>query len=103
MIRRLAIIAVLSVAAPLASAATSGASAFDLSTDGAAGVPQVATAADGTTTAVWYVTTETTQLVQARRIAPNGTLGAVLDVSASDDLSSAPRVAVGTDGSGVVV
>jgi hypothetical protein len=103
MIRRIVMVAALAVAIPLATAATSSASAFDLSTDGAAGVPQVATAADGTATAVWYVTTDTTQLVQARRIATDGTLGPVLDLSASDDLSSAPRVAVGTDGAAIVV
>jgi hypothetical protein len=103
MIRRALITAALAIAIPLAAAAASSAAAFDLSTTGAAGVPQVAIAADGTATVVWYVSMADTQIVQARRIAPDGTLGPILDVSSTDDLSSAPRVAVGADGTGVVV
>jgi hypothetical protein len=113
MIRGILIVAALAVAVPLATASASSASAFDLSNQGAAGVPQIAVAPDGTATTAWVINTDSGQSVQARRISPDGTLGPILDLSQAvrggcdpstvGQSSSAPRVAVGDDGTAVVV
>lgn len=76
-----------------------------LSTPGAnAFVPQVAAGPDGTATAVWIRFDGSVFVVEARRIAPDGSVGSsVYSVSASGRNSSEPQVAIGPDGVATIV
>ena len=72
----------------------------DLSAAGqAAMAPQVAMDADGNTHYVWVRWNGTNGIVQTRRRAADGTLGAVQDLSAAGGDALSAQVAVGPDGS----
>jgi hypothetical protein len=64
---------------------------------------QVAIDPAGTATVVWSGDEGTTSMVQARRIAADGTLGPVLDVSEPGENAVYPRVAVDGAGNATVV
>lgn len=68
-----------------------------------AGGPDVAVAPDGTATVVWSARSGGTFAVFARRIAPDGTPGATLQLSASGQDALAPQVALAPDGRATVV
>ncbi len=65
---------------------------------------EVAVAADGTTTVVWYRNNGSNNIIQARtRPAGSGTFGAVVDLSAPGWDAYNPQIAVGSDGATTVV
>jgi Glycosyl hydrolase family 26 len=64
--------------------------------------PDVAVARDGTSTVVWSARSGGTFTVFTRRIAPNGTLGAIRQLSASGQDALAPQVAVSSSGTAIV-
>ncbi len=71
----------------------------DLSASGQdAGSPQLAVAADGTTTATWRRSNGTHFIVQASTRPPGGAFGAPVDLSASGQTAEAPQLAVVADG-----
>jgi hypothetical protein len=89
------------VSASAALGAWSG--AVDLSASGENGrAPQAAVAPDGTATAVWARDMGADKIIQERRIAPSGALGAVHDLSATGNDAELPRVAVAPDGTATV-
>jgi Glycosyl hydrolase family 26 len=63
----------------------------------------VAVAPNGTATVVWSARTSGTFAVDMRRIAPNGTRGPVVQLSAAGEDALAPQVAVAPDGTATVV
>jgi hypothetical protein len=65
--------------------------------------PQVAVSDDGTATVVWSRYDGSNSIVQARRVAPNGTLEAAADLSAAGQNAVQPQVAVAPDGTAAVV
>jgi Glycosyl hydrolase family 26 len=65
--------------------------------------PQVAVAPDGTVTTVWIRSDGTNFVVQARRIAADGTLGAIQDLSVTGRDAAEPQVAVAPDGTATFV
>jgi hypothetical protein len=65
--------------------------------------PQVAVATDGTAVAVWIRSDGTNLVVQARWIAPDGTLGATQALSATGRDAGEPQVAIAPDGVASVV
>ncbi len=72
----------------------------DLSVSGRdASIPQVAIAADGTTTVVWRRFNGANYVVQASTRPPGGTFSAPVDVSVAGQDADLPQVAVGVDGS----
>jgi phage terminase large subunit-like protein len=76
----------------------------DISTAGrSAGSPQVAVAADGTTTVVWSADDGSDFAVYSRRFAPDGTRGPVVLLSAAGEDALSPQVAVAPDGTATVV
>ena len=78
----------------------SAASPVDLSAAGQDAIgPQVAAAADGSAMVTWYRNDGSNRRVQARRIAADGTLGSVLDLSAAGRDAVSPQVAIAADGS----
>jgi hypothetical protein len=64
---------------------------------------QVAVAPEGTSTVVWKRSDGANPRIQMVRIAPNGTVGSVVDVSAAGADGSEAHVAVGADGVATVV
>ncbi len=76
---------------------------LDLSPPGEpASFPQIAVSPDGAATVIWSSHEGPAPRVQAVRIAPDGTLGDVQDVSAPGVNSLTPRVAAAPDGSATV-
>ncbi len=66
--------------------------------------PDVAAGSDGAAVAVWRRSNGTHSIVQGRRIAANGTLGAILDLSeAGQNASGLAKVAMGTNGTATAV
>jgi hypothetical protein len=72
--------------------------AVDLSTVALATGPQVAVAADGTTTAVWTAVKAGNAIVQASTRPPSSVFGGPVDLSLAGQNSTEPRVATGPDG-----
>jgi Glycosyl hydrolase family 26 len=68
-----------------------------------AAAPQVAVAPDGTSTVVWSGKAEGVFSVYERRIAPDGTPGAINQLSAPNQDALSPQVAVAPDGTATVV
>ena len=65
--------------------------------------PQVAVAPDGTATVVWIRSDGSYFVVQERRIAPDGTLEAVQNLSVTGRDAAEPQVAVAPDGTATAV
>jgi hypothetical protein len=65
--------------------------------------PDVAVAADGTATAVWSRYDGADSIIQARRVAPDGTLAATANLSAPGESAIQPHVALAPDGAATVV
>ncbi len=71
----------------------------DLSATGQDGEePQVAAAADGTTTAIWRRSDGTDDIVQASTRPAGGVFGAPVDLSATGEDAQEPQVAAAADG-----
>ena len=71
----------------------------DLSADGAnAGGQQIASAADGTTTAVWFRYSGVPRIVQSSTRAPGGSFGVPVDLSAPGQDAYGPQLAIAPDG-----
>jgi len=65
--------------------------------------PDVAVAPDGSATAVWSRYDGADSIVQARRVAPDGTLAATANLSAPGESAIQPHVAFAPDGAATVV
>jgi Glycosyl hydrolase family 26 len=81
-----------------------GPSSADISPSGEdAAAPQVAVAPDGNSTVVWSGQTGAAFSMYERRIAPDGTLGRINQLSAPGQDALSPQVAVAPDGTATVV
>jgi hypothetical protein len=89
---------------PPAAGSVPAASAADLSAGGgSSSSPQIAAGPDESATAVWSRYDGGSHVVQSRRIAADGTLGPVEDLSAGGHDGFQPQLAVAPDGSAMVV
>jgi len=76
----------------------------DLSATGQNAVlPQIATAADGTATAVWYRSNGADTIIQASTRPPGGGFGAPVDLSALGQSAFYPQIATAPDGTATAV
>ena len=65
--------------------------------------PEVATAPDGTTTAVWRRSDGANNIVQASTRPPGGSFGAPVDLSATGQDALSPQIATAPDGTATAV
>ena len=65
--------------------------------------PQIATAPDGTATAVWYRFDGTNNIIQAATRPPGGSFGAPVDLSATGQNATNPQIATAPDGAATAV
>ena len=65
--------------------------------------PKIATAPDGTATAVWYRNDGSNDIIQAATRPPGGSFGATVDLSANGQSASQPQITTAPDGTATAV
>ena len=65
--------------------------------------PQIATAADGTATVVWYRSNGTNTIIQAATRPPGGSFGSPVNLSDAGDNAIAPQITIAPDGTTTAV